>query len=50
MNVRKVALFVEGFAELVFVREFLLKWYEWDSAKVGFDCSTLHAGDQCEES
>lgn len=50
MNVRKVALFVEGFAELVFVREFLLKWYEWDSAKVGFDCYTLHAGNQCEES
>lgn len=50
MNVRKVALFVEGLAELVFVREFLLKWYEWDSTKVGFDCYTLHAGDQCEES
>ena len=50
MNVRKVALFVEGFAELVFVREFLLKWYEWDSAKVGFNCYTLHAGEQCDES
>ena len=47
---RKVALFVEGLAELVFVREFLLRWYEWDSVKVGFNCYTLHASDQCKES
>lgn len=50
MNVRKVALFVEGYAEQIFVRDFLVKWYDWDSAKVGFNCYTLHADDQQEES
>lgn len=46
MNVRKVALFVEGLAELVFVREFLLKWYDWDTSKVGLNCYTLNAGNE----
>lgn len=44
MNVRKVALFVEGLTEQVFVRDFLLKWYDWDGNKVGLTCYKLHAG------
>lgn len=27
---RKIALFVEGATELIFVREYLLKWFAWD--------------------
>ncbi|MBQ3613441.1 MAG: hypothetical protein II989_05060 [Bacteroidales bacterium] len=46
MNVRKVALFVEGLAEQVFVRDFLVKWYGWDINKVGIDCYMLHAGNE----
>ena len=46
MNVRKVALFVEGLAEQVFVRDFLIKWYDWDSTKVGLTCYKLHAGNE----
>lgn len=41
---RKVALFVEGLAEQVFVRDFLIKWYDWDSTKIGLTCYMLHAG------
>lgn len=43
MNVRKVALFVEGYAEQIFVRDFLVKWYDWDVTKVGLDCYVLHS-------
>ena len=46
MNVRKVALFVEGLAEQVFVRDFLIKWYDWDINKVGLACYKLHAGNE----
>lgn len=46
MNVRKVALFVEGQAEQVFVRDFLIKWYDWDGSKVGLTCYKLHAGNE----
>ena len=46
MNVRKVALFVEGLTEQVFVRDFLLKWYDWDTSKVGLNCYTLNAGNE----
>lgn len=38
---RKVAVFVEGQTELVFVRELLLKWYDYDSLKVGLECICL---------
>lgn len=48
MNVRKVALFVEGQAEQVFVRDFLIKWYDWDINKVGLACYKLHAGNEYE--
>lgn len=43
---RKVALFVEGLAEQVFVRNFLIKWYDWDGNKVGLTCYKLHAGNE----
>lgn len=45
---RKVALFVEGLAEQVFVRDFLIKWYDWDINKVGLACYKLHAGNEYE--
>jgi hypothetical protein len=46
MNERKVALFVEGLTEQVFVRDFLIKWYDWDTIEVGLDCFTLNAGNE----
>lgn len=42
---KKVALFVEGQAESIFVREFLLKWYEYNVAELGFDCYTMFSSD-----
>lgn len=41
MNKRKVAVFVEGQTELVFVRDFLRQWYGYDEEILGFDCVTL---------
>lgn len=46
MNVKKVALFVEGMTEQVFVREFLLSWFDWDANSVGLDCYKLYADSQ----
>ena len=46
MNVRKVALFVEGATEQIFVRDFLAKWYDWDGQKVGFNCYALHSDNE----
>lgn len=40
MNKRKIAVFVEGQAELIFVSDFLLKWYNYDSEEIGFQCIT----------
>ena len=34
-------MFVEGQTELVFVREFLSKWFGYDSNLIGFDCYYL---------
>lgn len=39
---RKVAVFVEGQTELVFVREMLLKWYSY--SQIGIACIALHGG------
>jgi hypothetical protein len=38
MNRRKVAVFVEGQTELVFVRELLAKWFGYDADVIGFEC------------
>lgn len=38
---RKVAVFVEGQTEMIFVRELLVKWYDYESSKVGFECICL---------
>ena len=43
MNSRKLAVFVEGQTELIFVRELLKLWYGYDVNVVGFDCYNLHA-------
>ncbi|MBQ7420976.1 MAG: hypothetical protein IJV27_02340 [Prevotella sp.] len=43
MNERRVAVFVEGLTELVFVRELLQCWYQYDSNEVGFECFNLCA-------
>lgn len=37
----KIAVYVEGLSELIFVREFLKKWYEYDVSKIGFTCLEL---------
>ncbi|MDE5663674.1 MAG: DUF4276 family protein [Muribaculaceae bacterium] len=37
----KVAVYVEGQTELIFVREFLLKWFIYDSSEIGFECYEL---------
>ncbi len=37
----KIAIYVEGQTELIFIREVLLKWYEYDAAKVGIKCMEL---------
>lgn len=34
----KVAVFVEGQTEQIFVSDFLLKWYNYDDAIIGFEC------------
>ncbi|WP_297057596.1 DUF4276 family protein [uncultured Duncaniella sp.] len=38
---RKIAVYVEGDTELIFVREFLLKWFGYDGTAVGFRCYNL---------
>lgn len=48
MNNRKLAVFVEGQTELVFVREFLKQWYGYDVNVVGFDCYNLLAKEFCD--
>lgn len=45
MSTRKVAVFVEGQTELVFVRDFLRNWYAYDETVLGFDCVTLFGND-----
>ena len=37
----KIALYVEGQTEIIFVREFLRKWYDYDANKIGFECLEL---------
>ena len=48
MNNRKLAVFVEGQTELIFVREFLKQWYSYDATVVGFDCYNLLANEFCD--
>lgn len=48
MNNRKLAVFVEGQTELIFVREFLKQWYSYDATIVGFDCYNLLANEFCD--
>lgn len=47
---RRVAVFVEGQTELVFVRELLIKWFEYDSKKIGFSCYNLLSNELCDTS
>lgn len=37
----KIAVYVEGHTELIFVRELLYKWYGYDSSLIGFRCFNL---------
>lgn len=48
MNNRRLAVFVEGQTELIFVREFLKQWYGYDINVVGFDCYNLLANEFCD--
>lgn len=41
MNKRKVAIFVEGSTELIFVRNFLNAWYNYDTSLFAVDCYKL---------
>ena len=41
----KIAVYVEGQTELIFVREFLLKWYGYDTAVLGLDCYELRSSE-----
>lgn len=43
MNKRKIAIFVEGQAEYIFVRDFLCCWYEYNADKAGIECPALRA-------
>lgn len=43
MNARKIAIFVEGKTEYIFVREFLCGWYEYNADKVGIECYEFRA-------
>ena len=43
MNKRKVAVFVEGQSEYVFVRDFLCRWYDYDSSVLGIECFSLRS-------
>lgn len=38
MNIKKIAVFVEGQTEYIFVRDFLCAWYEYDAQKLGLEC------------
>lgn len=40
---RKVAVYVEGQTEYLFVREFLQAWFEYDPSKLSFNCNRLRA-------
>lgn len=37
----RIAVYVEGQTELIFIREFLRKWYDYDISKIGFKCYQL---------
>lgn len=43
MNKRKIAIFVEGETELVFVRNFLNVWYHYDTCLLGLECYKLQS-------
>ena len=45
MNKRKIAIFVEGETELVFVRNFLYTWYNYDTNLLGFECYKLQSNE-----
>ncbi len=40
---KRIAIYVEGDAELIFVRNFLLKWYDYDTERLGIECCKLRA-------
>lgn len=42
---RKVALFVEGQTECIFVRELLLRWFEYNADRIGVVCYSLHGNE-----
>ncbi|MDE6339527.1 MAG: DUF4276 family protein [Muribaculaceae bacterium] len=43
----RIAVYVEGQTELIFIREFLRKWYNYDSSKLGFRCYRLQSEQMC---
>lgn len=43
MNKRKITIFVEGDTELIFVRNFLNTWYNYDANSLGMECYKLQS-------
>lgn len=43
MNKRKITIFVEGDTELIFVRNFLNTWYNYDANTLGVECYKLQS-------
>lgn len=39
----KIAVFVEGQSELIFIRDLLLKWYQYDSSVIAVACCSLRS-------
>lgn len=42
MNKKKIAIFVEGQTELIFVSDFLIKWFKYDPNIIGLNCLASH--------
>lgn len=46
---KRIAIYVEGDAELIFVREFLIKWFDYDSVRLGIECCKLRSDREANE-
>jgi len=47
---KKIAIFVEGQTEKIFVREFLLRLFQWNSNAISLECFNLFRNDDLENS
>ncbi len=49
-TMKKIAIFVEGQTEKIFVREFLLRLFQWNSNAISLECFNLFRDDDLESS